>query len=97
MISTRTTTSPSLPRNWPGAKSITISVCSEEAPGLSVFAKDSAGKVYHTYSTYGRGLEQLIGAYTLLDLVPKGRDEDPEATMNWVRYHDRYEHGTAKA
>jgi predicted dithiol-disulfide oxidoreductase (DUF899 family) len=62
----------------------------EEAPGLSVFARAANGEVYHTYSTYGRGLDQLIGTYTLLDLVPKGRDEDPEATMSWVRYHDRY-------
>ena len=62
----------------------------EEAPGLSVFAKDRHGNVYHTYSTYSRGLDQLIGTYTVLDLVPKGRDEDSEATMNWVRYHDCY-------
>lgn len=63
---------------------------SEEAPGLSVFAKDANGTIYHTYSTYGRGLDQLIGTYTLLDLVPKGRNEDAEAPMSWVRYHDRY-------
>jgi predicted dithiol-disulfide oxidoreductase (DUF899 family) len=63
----------------------------EEAPGLSVFAKDANGDIYHTYSTYGRGLDPLIGTYTVLDLVPKGRDEDPEATMSWVRYHDRYD------
>jgi predicted dithiol-disulfide oxidoreductase (DUF899 family) len=66
---------------------------SEEAPGLSVFYKNDAGEVFHTYSTYGRGLDALVGAYTLLDLVPKGRDEDPEATMSWVRHHDRYEDG----
>jgi predicted dithiol-disulfide oxidoreductase (DUF899 family) len=64
---------------------------SEEAPGLSVFAKGKNGEVYHTYSTYSRGLDVLIGTYTLLDLVPKGRDEDPEATMSWVRYHDSYD------
>jgi predicted dithiol-disulfide oxidoreductase (DUF899 family) len=63
----------------------------EEAPGLSVFARAKNGGVYHTYSTYGRGLDQLIGTYTLLDLVSKGRDEDPEATMSWVRHHDRYD------
>ncbi len=63
----------------------------EEAPGLSVFAKDPAGTVFHTYSTYGRGLEALISTYAILDFVPKGRDEDPEATMSWVRYHDSYE------
>lgn len=63
----------------------------EEAPGLSVFARDAGGDVYHTYSTYGRGLDPLIGAYTVLDLVPKGRDEDPEAPMSWLRHHDRYD------
>jgi predicted dithiol-disulfide oxidoreductase (DUF899 family) len=67
----------------------------EEAPGLSVFAKDSAGNIYHTYSTYSRGLDQLIGTYILLDLVPKGRDENGDATMEWVRYHDRYDHVAA--
>jgi predicted dithiol-disulfide oxidoreductase (DUF899 family) len=63
----------------------------EEAPGLSVFARAANGEVYHTYSTYSRGLDQLIGTYTLLDLVPRGRDEDPEAPMSWVRYHDSYD------
>jgi predicted dithiol-disulfide oxidoreductase (DUF899 family) len=62
----------------------------EEAPGLSVFAKDASGGVYHTYSTYGRGLDLLIGSYNVLDLVPKGRDENADATMSWVRYHDSY-------
>jgi predicted dithiol-disulfide oxidoreductase (DUF899 family) len=63
----------------------------EEAPGLSVFAKDANGDVYHTYSTYSRGLDSLIGTYTVLDLVPKGRDENSDTTMIWVRYHDRYD------
>lgn len=63
----------------------------EEAPGLSVFARTKSGEVYHTYSTFSRGLEPLIGTYALLDLLPKGRDEDPAATMSWVRYHDRYD------
>ncbi len=62
----------------------------EEAPGLSVFARAADGTIYHTYSTYGRGLDAFIGTYTVLDLVPRGRDEDPDATMSWVRYHDRY-------
>lgn len=62
----------------------------EEAPGLSVFARDASDAIYHTYSTYGRGLDALMGTYTVLDLVPKGRDEDPESTMSWVRYHDSY-------
>jgi predicted dithiol-disulfide oxidoreductase (DUF899 family) len=63
----------------------------EEGPGFSVFAKDAAGEIFHTYSTYGRGVDILIGAYNFLDLVPKGRDEDHLAfTMEWVRHHDRY-------
>jgi predicted dithiol-disulfide oxidoreductase (DUF899 family) len=64
---------------------------SEEAPGLSVFFKDAAGDVFHTYSTYARGGDIFIGAYNYLDLVPKGRDEGGLAfTMAWVRHHDRY-------
>ncbi len=64
---------------------------SEEAPGISVFYKDAGGDVFHTYSSYGRGLEQLVGTYMILDLVPKGRDEDKLGfTMEWVRHHDRY-------
>jgi len=63
----------------------------EEMPGLSVFCKDENGDVFHTYSTYGRGLDILIGTYNFLDLVPKGRDEDHlDFTMEWVRRHDEY-------
>ena len=67
----------------------------EEMPGLSVFARSADGSVYRTYSTYARGLDLLIGAYNLLDLVPKGRAEDPEAPMKWVRLHDQYPHAPA--
>jgi predicted dithiol-disulfide oxidoreductase (DUF899 family) len=64
---------------------------SAEAPALSVFYKDSAGGVFHTYSTYGRGVEVLMGAYRILDLVPKGRDEEHlDFSMQWLRHHDRY-------
>jgi predicted dithiol-disulfide oxidoreductase (DUF899 family) len=64
---------------------------SEEGPGASVFFKDSDGAIYHTYSTYERGLDILIGTYNYLDLVPKGRDEDELPwTMAWIRHHDRY-------
>lgn len=64
----------------------------EEAPGISVFFQDDAGSVFHTYSTYGRGVELMMGAYDFLDLAPKGRDEDGQSyTMEWVRHHDRYE------
>ncbi|HEY4985456.1 MAG TPA: thioredoxin family protein [Bradyrhizobium sp.] len=65
---------------------------SEERPGASVFTKNEAGEVFHTYSSYGRGLDMLIGAYVLLDLAPKGRDEQGLAwPMAWVRHHDRYD------
>ena len=64
---------------------------SEEAPGLSVFYKDAEGDVFHTYSSFGRGLDPLVGTYTILDMVPKGRDEDGLGfSMQWVRHHDRY-------
>jgi predicted dithiol-disulfide oxidoreductase (DUF899 family) len=58
--------------------------------GVSIFVKDEAGDIFHTYSTYHRGTELLIGAFNWLDLVPGGRNED-EGTMNWVRLHDEYE------
>jgi predicted dithiol-disulfide oxidoreductase (DUF899 family) len=65
---------------------------SEERPGASVFYKNPAGEIFHTYSTYGRGLDILIGTYNFLDLAPKGRDEGDLAwSMAWVRHHDRYD------
>jgi len=63
---------------------------SDELPGLSVFYKDDDADVFHTYSTYARGLDILVGAYNFLDLVPKGRNENPDSTMDWVRRHDEY-------
>ena len=68
---------------------------SDEAPGASVFYKDAeSGEIFHTYSTYARGLDSFVGTYTLLDLVPKGRDEDKFAfNMAWLRHHDRYDGG----
>jgi predicted dithiol-disulfide oxidoreductase (DUF899 family) len=67
---------------------------SEEGPGVSVFARGSAGEVFHSYSSYARGLDILVGTYNFLDLVPKGRDEDGLAfSMSWVRHHDRYAEG----
>jgi predicted dithiol-disulfide oxidoreductase (DUF899 family) len=69
----------------------TSELVSDELPGLSVFYKDENGDVFHTYSTYARGLDILVGAYNFLDLVPKGRDEDQlDFTMDWVRRHDEY-------
>jgi predicted dithiol-disulfide oxidoreductase (DUF899 family) len=61
----------------------------DELPGLSVFYQDDAGEVFHTYSTFGRGVEVMMGAYNLMDLTPKGRDERG-GPMAWVRHHDRY-------
>ncbi len=57
--------------------------------GISIFAKDDEGVIYHTYSTYHRGAELLIGAFNWLDLTPKGRNENG-STMGWVRLHDEY-------
>ncbi len=69
---------------------------STDAPGISVFDKDAEGNVFHTYSVYGRGVELMMGTYRILDLVPKGRDEEGlEFTMAWVEYHDSY--GTASS
>jgi predicted dithiol-disulfide oxidoreductase (DUF899 family) len=69
----------------------TQELANEEMPGLSVFYRDKNGDVFHTYSTYARGLDILVGAYNFLDLVPKGRDEDQlDFTMDWVRRHDEY-------
>jgi predicted dithiol-disulfide oxidoreductase (DUF899 family) len=62
-----------------------------EAPGISVFFNDDQGDVYHTYSTYARGLDILLGVYNLLDMTPKGRGEDDIPIMSWVRHHDRYD------
>jgi predicted dithiol-disulfide oxidoreductase (DUF899 family) len=64
----------------------------EELPGISVFIKDEAGQVFHSYSTYARGVEVMMGTYNMLDLTPKGRSErDVDHKMEWVRHHDRYE------
>jgi predicted dithiol-disulfide oxidoreductase (DUF899 family) len=63
-----------------------------EAPGISVFARDAGGGVFHTYSCYARGLDMMNAAYHYLDLVPKGRDEDDlPYSMAWLRRHDAYE------
>jgi predicted dithiol-disulfide oxidoreductase (DUF899 family) len=61
----------------------------EDLPGTSVFYKDEAGNVFHTYSSYARGGDILLGAYNFLDLTPKGRNET--TTMDWVRLHDEYD------
>ena len=61
---------------------------SQDMFGASVFVKGEDGAVYHSYSTYHRGAELLIGAFNWLDLVPKGRNE--RSPMDWVRRHDEY-------
>jgi len=61
---------------------------SEEQPGVSAFYKNPAGEIFHTYSSYDRGLDILIGANSYLDLTAKGRNE--ASTMDWVRRHDEY-------
>lgn len=66
-------------------------VPAKDMQGMSVFAKGPDGAIYHTYSTYGRGQDITNGAYNMLDLTPKGRDEDSlPFTMAWVKLHDEY-------
>jgi predicted dithiol-disulfide oxidoreductase (DUF899 family) len=61
-----------------------------EREGISAFYKDRSGAIFHTYSAYARGIDLLNTTYNFLDLTAKGRDEDPESTQSWVRYHDKY-------
>jgi predicted dithiol-disulfide oxidoreductase (DUF899 family) len=64
----------------------------EEHPGLSVFTKTENGDIFHTYSTFARGLDPLNATYQMLDLVPLGRDEaELSYGMEWLRHHDRYD------
>ena len=63
----------------------------DELPGISVFYRNGKGEVFHTYSAYRRGVEVMMGAYHMIDLTPKGRDEqDLSYGMEWVRHHDKY-------
>lgn len=65
---------------------------SDEGHGMSAFYRDEDGAIYHTYSAYGRGVEGVLGVYALLDMAPKGREEDALPwPMAWVKHHDRYE------
>ena len=62
-----------------------------EGPGASCFIKDESGNIFHTYSSFGRGLDSMINAYNWLDIAPKGRDEsNMMPPMAWVRHHDKY-------
>jgi predicted dithiol-disulfide oxidoreductase (DUF899 family) len=65
----------------------------DELHALSSFYKDEEGAVFHTYSSYARGHEEVIGTLMILDRAPKGRNED--ATMSFLRRHDEYEDSTA--
>jgi predicted dithiol-disulfide oxidoreductase (DUF899 family) len=60
-----------------------------EQPGVTVFLRDD-NRIFHAYSTYGRGLDLLIGTYNWLDLTPLGRQEGNQQGMFWTRHHDRY-------
>jgi predicted dithiol-disulfide oxidoreductase (DUF899 family) len=63
-----------------------------DKPGFSVFLKDESGAIFHTYSTYARGIDPMNMAFQLLDLVPKGRDEAGlPHPMSWVKLHDLYD------
>ncbi|MCH8985011.1 MAG: DUF899 family protein [Acidobacteria bacterium] len=63
----------------------------EDLPGISVFAKAEGGEIYHTYSTYSRGLDPFNATYQFLDIVPRGRDEAGLASaMDWLRRRDEY-------
>lgn len=62
----------------------------DEREGVSAFYRDKNGELYHTYSSYERGIDLMNTTYNFLDLTAKGRDEDPEHTQDWVRYHDEY-------
>jgi predicted dithiol-disulfide oxidoreductase (DUF899 family) len=69
-----------------------LQIDSPDLPGVSVFYTDGKGNIFHTYSAYSRGIDIFNTAYNYLDLVPKGRDEDDfEFSMEWLRYHDRYD------
>ena len=62
----------------------------EEMHGESMFFKDKDGMIYHTYSSYERGIDLMNNTYNFLDLTAKGRDENPKSPQDWVRYHDKY-------
>ncbi|MBV8215734.1 MAG: DUF899 domain-containing protein [Verrucomicrobia bacterium] len=72
-----------------------LQIDSPDLPGVSVFYQEADGNIFHTYSAYSRGIDILNTAYNYLDLVPRGRDEEElEFSMDWLRYHDRYEEQT---
>lgn len=68
----------------------TVNYAFDEMPGASVFYKDDKGDVYHTYSTFGRGMDPLNAAYQYIDLTAKGRNEPAKNPSSWFRHHDKY-------
>ena len=69
----------------------TRNIGTDELSGRSVFYKNERGEIFHTYSSFGRGGEDILNTYRFLDMVPKGRNEGPgENLSHWVRHHDRY-------
>ena len=64
----------------------------DELQGTSAFYKDKNGDIFHTYSTYARGIDLLNTTYNFLDMTAKGRDENSDRPQDWVRYHDKYKH-----
>jgi predicted dithiol-disulfide oxidoreductase (DUF899 family) len=62
----------------------------DEREGVSAFCKDDKGQIYHTYSSYARGIDLLNTTYNFLDLTAKGRNENPDSPQDWVDYHDKY-------
>jgi predicted dithiol-disulfide oxidoreductase (DUF899 family) len=73
-------------------------VYGDELPGISVFYRDEAGAVFHTYSTFARGLDMMNAAYQYLDLTPLGRHEEGLSfPMEWVRLRDQYQPSPVQA
>ncbi len=62
----------------------------DEREGASAFYRDKNGDIYHTYSTYERGIDLMNTTYNFIDLTAKGRNEKPGNAQDWVRYHDQY-------
>ena len=70
----------------------------DELSGRSVFYRDAAGEIFHTYSSYARGGEISLGSYGILDVTPKGRNETINGNLtDWVRHHDRYDDSSSSA
>ena len=73
----------------------TVPMDMTDREGISVFSRPRKGEIYHTYSTFARGIDMVNPTYQFLDLVPKGRDEHGRGQF-WVRHHDRYRTGKGK-